>query len=75
MRNSKVQVRRLVMRKETVRSLRAPELEGVVAGWECSGKTSGNILCNALVSGSPDVCETANRDDCDTTRLVPVRKV
>ena len=58
MRKNKAHVRRLAINKETVRTLRDHELAGIAAGWECSGKTSGNILCSPLVSGDPDVCES-----------------
>ena len=60
MRKSKVHVRRLTMNTETVRTLRDRELAGIAAGWECSAKTSGNILCSVLVSGDPTVCEPAS---------------
>jgi hypothetical protein len=59
MRKSKPHVRRLAINGETVRILRGRELTEIAGGWECSARTSGNIVCNPLVSGDPDVCEPA----------------
>ena len=61
MKNTKVKFRRLAMNSETVHTLRDRELAGVAAGWECSAKTSGNILCSPQVSGAPDACEPAKQ--------------
>ena len=39
---------RLALRKETIRTLGNPELAASTAGWECSVKGSGNIMCAPL---------------------------
>ena len=59
MRNNKTQVRRLAIHRVIVRTLLGPELTEVAAGWECSARTSGNIVCSGIASGDPDGCESA----------------
>jgi len=61
MKNTKVKFRRLAMNREIVHTLRGRELAGVAAGWECSAKTSGNILCRAPVSGDPETCNAGSQ--------------
>jgi hypothetical protein len=39
---------RLVLKKETVRTLGDHELAGASAGWECSVTASGKIMCNQV---------------------------
>jgi hypothetical protein len=58
MRKSKTHVRRLAIQQITIRTLGDRGLSEVTAGWECSARTSGNILCRAP-SGDPEVCGPA----------------
>jgi len=52
MKKNKASPSRLALWKETIRTLGNPELAASAAGWECSVKGSGNIMCTPL--GSPD---------------------
>ncbi len=53
MKKSKVNPSRLALRKETIRTLGDPELVASSAGWECSVKGSGNIMCTPLGTTDP----------------------
>jgi hypothetical protein len=57
MKKTKANVRHLTINREIVRTLRDGELAGVAAGWECSTKTSGNILCSQSAGGDSAVCD------------------
>jgi hypothetical protein len=52
MKKNKTTPSHLALRKETIRTLGDPELVASAAGWECSVKGSGNIMCTPL--GGPD---------------------
>jgi hypothetical protein len=54
MKKNKVSPSRLALRKETIRTLGDSELVASTAGWECSVKGSGNIMCTPLGSPDPD---------------------
>jgi|GEM_PF-4404288 len=54
MKKTKTTASRLALRKETIRTLGNPELEASAAGWECSVKGSGNIMCTPLSGPDPD---------------------
>jgi hypothetical protein len=53
MKKSNANPSRLALRKETIRTLGNPELAASTAGWECSVKGSGNIMCTPLGGADP----------------------
>jgi len=54
MRKTETRGRRLAIRRIIVRTLCTVDLSAVAAGWECSSKTSGNILCVQPTNGDPE---------------------
>lgn len=54
MRKIQTRGRRLAIHRVIVRTLYTVDLSTVAAGWECSAKTSGNILCSQLTNGDPE---------------------
>src|SRR5262245_61051362 len=60
MRKINPNVRHLALKKETVRTLGDHKLDVVSAGWGCSVKGSGNIMCSPLTDGDTAACTPAN---------------
>jgi hypothetical protein len=54
MKKNQMRVRRLAVRGVIVRTLGGVELSTVAGGWECSAKTSGNILCSQLTNSETE---------------------
>ena len=59
MKKIKTRVPRLALDTESIRTLRGGEFADIAAGWECSEKGSGNILCIQVPSGDSVVCNAA----------------
>ncbi|MBC7977816.1 MAG: hypothetical protein H7138_22785 [Myxococcales bacterium] len=53
MKKNKANLSRLALHKETIRTLGDPELVASSAGWECSVKGSGNIMCTPFDTTGP----------------------
>jgi hypothetical protein len=53
MKKPQAPVRLLALKKETIRTLGDRELVVSSAGYECSIKGSGNIMCTPLANGTP----------------------
>jgi hypothetical protein len=53
MKKIEAKLRRLALKKETIRTLGDRELVASSAGWVCSVKGSGNIMCTPLTNGDP----------------------
>jgi hypothetical protein len=52
--------RRLALKKETVRSLDDHNLVAASAGWGCSVKGSGNIMCSPASGDDTVACAPAS---------------
>lgn len=53
MKKTNANPRLLALKKETIRTLGDHELVASSAGWECSVKGSGNIMCTPVTKDAP----------------------